>query len=160
MIQNYMFLKRSLRLCHFQNIDLYSSPTAGRFQLSVDYLVVNIIPGYMYIYAMLSCSVIRLALSYRIDFILSCPIQQICAAVSNHPTSVIHQLSPRASYQIRKIAGCVCVGNAGNVFSPPRVSDPDMHHGTLGSLTSGFLWSWWRGNSPGIPGACATLNFI
>ena len=39
-------------------------------------------------------------------------------------------------------------------FSPPlRVSDPDMHHGTcvthmswftLGSLTGGFLWSWWR----------------
>ena len=40
-------------------------------------------------------------------------------------------------------------------FSPPlRVSDPDMHHGMwmthvpwcmLGSLTSGFLWSRWRG---------------
>ena len=37
---------------------------------------------------------------------------------------------------------------------PPRVSDPDMHHGTCvthvtwcmpGSLTSGFLWSQWRG---------------
>ena len=37
---------------------------------------------------------------------------------------------------------------------PPRVSDPDMHHNTCvthvpwcmpGSLTSGFLWSWWRG---------------
>ena len=36
----------------------------------------------------------------------------------------------------------------------PRVSDPDMHDGTyvthvpscmLESLTSGFLWSWWRG---------------
>ena len=40
-------------------------------------------------------------------------------------------------------------------FSPsPRVSDPDMHHGTcvtdvswcmLGSSTGGFLWSRWRG---------------
>ena len=40
-------------------------------------------------------------------------------------------------------------------FSPPvRVSDPDMHHGTCvthvlwcmpGSLTTGFLWSRWRG---------------
>ena len=40
-------------------------------------------------------------------------------------------------------------------FSPPRrVSDPDMHHCTcvmhvpwcmMGSLTSGFLWSPWRG---------------
>ena len=37
---------------------------------------------------------------------------------------------------------------------PPRVSDPDMHHGMCakhvswfmpGSLTSGFLWSRWRG---------------
>ena len=58
-----------------------------------------------------------------------------------------------ASYQIHKIAGCPCAGNAGNVFPPPRVNDPDMHHGTCvthvswcvsGSLTSGFLWSRWR----------------
>ena len=37
---------------------------------------------------------------------------------------------------------------------PPRVSDPNLHHGTCvthvpwcmsGSLTSGFLWSWWQG---------------
>ena len=70
-----------------------------------------------------------------------------------------------ASYQIRKIAGCACAGNAGNV-SPrrrfqrkPQVSDPGMHHGTCvthvpwcmsGSLTCG------DGESvPSIPGACA-----
>ena len=41
-----------------------------------------------------------------------------------------------ASYQIRKIAGCTCAGNARNVFPThrlerkPLVSDPDMHHGT------------------------------
>ena len=62
---------------------------------------------------------------------------------------------PWASYQIRKIAGCACAGNAAETFSPPlRTSDPDMHHGTCvthvpwcmpGSLTSGFLWSRWRG---------------
>ena len=56
------------------------------------------------------------------------------------------------------------------MFSPsPQVSDPDMHHGTCvthvpwcmpGSLNSGFLWNWRRGeNVPGIPGACATWNF-
>ena len=37
---------------------------------------------------------------------------------------------------------------------PPRVRDPDIHHGTCvthvpwcmpGLLTNGFLWSWWRG---------------
>ena len=42
----------------------------------------------------------------------------------------------------------------GTFSSPPRVSDPDTHYGTcathvpwcmLGSLTSGFLWSRWRG---------------
>ena len=70
-----------------------------------------------------------------------------------------------ASYQIRKIAGCACARNAGNV-SPqcrfqrkPLVSDPGMHHGTCvthvpwcmsGSLTCGN-----GENVPGIPGACA-----
>ena len=62
-----------------------------------------------------------------------------------------------------------CAANAGNVFPPPLVSDPDMHHGTCvthapwcmsGSLTSGFLWSPGGGeNVPGIPSACATRNF-
>ena len=70
-----------------------------------------------------------------------------------------------ASYQIRKIAGCACAGNAGNVFPrrrfqrKPLVRDPDMHHGTCvthvpwcmsGSLTCGN-----GENVPGIPGACA-----
>ena len=45
-------------------------------------------------------------------------------------------------------------GMPGTFSPPPRVSDPDMHHGTcvthvpwcmLGSLTCGFLWSRWRG---------------
>ena len=70
-----------------------------------------------------------------------------------------------ASCQIRKIAGCACAGNAGNVFPgrrfrrKPLVSDPGMHHGTCvthvpwcmtGSLTCGD-----GENVPGIPGACA-----
>ena len=45
-------------------------------------------------------------------------------------------------------------GMPGTFFPPPRVSDPDMHHGTCvthvpgcmpGSLSSGFLWTRWRG---------------
>ena len=45
-------------------------------------------------------------------------------------------------------------GMPGTFFPPPRISYPDMHHGTCvthvpwcmpGSLTSGFLWSRWRG---------------
>ena len=45
-------------------------------------------------------------------------------------------------------------GMPGTFSPPPRVSDPDIHHGTCvthvswcipESLTSGFLWSRWRG---------------
>ena len=45
-------------------------------------------------------------------------------------------------------------GMPGTFPPPPRVSDPDMHHGTgvthvpwcmPGSLTNGFHWSRWRG---------------
>ena len=48
----------------------------------------------------------------------------------------------------------VAPGMPGTFFPPPQVSDSDMHHGTCvahvpwcmpGSLTSGFLWSRWRG---------------
>ena len=78
---------------------------------------------------------------------------------------VMQQACPWASYQICKIAGCACAGNAGNVFPrrwfqrKPLVSDPGMHHGTCvthvpwcmsGSLTCGD-----GENVPGIPGACA-----
>ena len=70
-----------------------------------------------------------------------------------------------ASYQIRKIAGCTCAGNAGNV-SPhrrlqkkPIVSDPGMHHGTCVThvpwCMSGSLTLGGGENVPGIPGACA-----
>ena len=78
---------------------------------------------------------------------------------------ILHIVWQWASYQIRKIAGCACAGNAGNVFPrrwfqmKPLVSDPGMHHGTCvthvpwcmsGSLTCGD-----GENVPGIPGACA-----
>ena len=68
-----------------------------------------------------------------------------------------HNVGPWASCQISKIAGCACAGNAGNVFPPSRVSNPDMHHDTCvthlprcmsGSRTNGFLWSVWRGKRP------------
>ena len=69
----------------------------------------------------------------------------------NHPPT---NVTAWASCQIRKIAGCACAGNAGNVLPQPGVSDPDMHHGKCathvswcmpGPLTSSYLWSWWRG---------------
>ena len=72
---------------------------------------------------------------------------------------------PWASCQIRKIAGCACAGNAGNVFPcrqfqrKPLVSDPGMHHGTCVThvpwCMSGSLTCDDGENVPGIPGACA-----
>ena len=72
-----------------------------------------------------------------------------------------------ASYQIhvRKIAGCACTGNAGNVFPhrrfqrKPLVSDPGMHHDTCVThvpwCMSGLLTCGDGENVSGIPGACA-----
>ena len=62
-------------------------------------------------------------------------------------TTCLAHGAPWVSYQIRKLGGCPCAGNAGNVFH------------MSGSLTSGLLWIGWRENVPGIPGACATRNF-
>ena len=60
----------------------------------------------------------------------------------------------QASCQIRKTAGWACTGKPRTLSPPPRVRDPDVHHGTWvthvplcmpGPLTSGFLWSQCRG---------------
>ena len=59
---------------------------------------------------------------------------------------------PLARYANLRVAHAL--GMPGTFSPPPRVSDPYMHHGTCvthvpgcmpGSLTSGFLWSRWRG---------------
>ena len=57
-------------------------------------------------------------------------------------------------------------GMPGTFSPPPRVSDPDMSHGTCvthvpwcmpGSITSGFFWSRWRGKrSPHSRRFCVT----
>ena len=70
-----------------------------------------------------------------------------------------------ASCQIRKIAGCACAGNAGNVFTchrlqrKPVVGDPCMHHGTCVThvpwYMSGSLTRGGGENVPDIPGARA-----
>ena len=76
---------------------------------------------------------------------------------------------PWASYQIRKIAGCACAGNAGNVFPRRRlqrkllVSDPGMHPGTCVThvpwCIPGSRTRSGGENVPGIPGACAVRDF-
>ena len=59
---------------------------------------------------------------------------------------------PPIRYAILRVAHAL--GMPGTFSPPPRVSDPDMHHGQcvthmpwrmLGSLISGFLWSRWWG---------------
>ena len=66
-----------------------------------------------------------------------------------------------ASYQIRKIGGAHAPEMPGTFSPPPRVSNPDMHHGTCvthvpwcmpESLTSDFLWNRRRGKTfPAFP---------
>ena len=54
----------------------------------------------------------------------------------SHVTSMFSSEDRSVSCQIRKIAGCACAGNAGNVSPRGRlqgkslVSDSGMHHGT------------------------------
>ena len=57
-------------------------------------------------------------------------------------------------------------GIPGTFTQPPQVNDSYMHHGTcvmhvswFCSLTSGFLWSWWRSKRSRHPGAWAIRSF-
>ena len=78
-------------------------------------------------------------------------------------------VGPWASYQIRKIAGCACAGNAENLIPrhrlqrKPRVSNPGMYLGTCVThvpwCMSGSLTRGGGENVPGIPSACATCHF-
>ena len=62
-------------------------------------------------------------------------VSRTISQISQCSCSISHNL-PCGSYQMRKIAGCACARNAGNVFPTrrlqrkPPVSDPGMHHGT------------------------------
>ena len=85
------------------------------------------------------------------------------------PTApVVHpnNYGPLTRYVILPVAHAP--GMLGTFSPPPRVSDPGMRHGASvthvlwcipGSLNSGFLWSRWRENVPGIPGSCVIHNF-
>ena len=90
----------------------------------------------------------------HVNYIINQQIINIlpCENACNERHVWIRIVDPWASYQIRKIAGCACARNAGNVFPhcrfqrKPLVSDPAMHHGTFvthmpwcmaGSLTCG-----------------------
>ena len=80
-----------------------------------------------------------------------------------------HTIIP-PSYQIRKIAGCACTGNAGNVFPATDfkgnryIAIPACNtvRGAMHApwCMSGSLTRSGGENVPGIPGACATRNVM
>ena len=89
----------------------------------------------------------------------SCPttykLHGMCDIWTYPLTSEVQSMGPLARYV--KLRVVHAPGMPGTFSPPPRVSDPDMHHGTCvthvpwcmpGSLTSGFLWNWWRGKRP------------
>ena len=88
-------------------------------------------------------------------------ILQFNSSKLNHLLNNLQHVRTWASCQIHKIAGAHAPGMPGTFSPRPRVSDPDMHHGTCvthvpwcmsGSLTSGFLWSRSRGKTfPAFP---------
>ena len=89
---------------------------------------------------------------------------------SSYKRTLLWEICPWASCQIRKIACCACVGNAGNVFptrrlqKKPLVSDLDMHHGTCVThvpwCMSGSLISGGRGKRSRYFPAHAHLQFF
>ena len=73
-------------------------------------------------------------------------------------------ISRLASYQIRKIVGCACARNAGNVFpatdlKKTLVIDPGIHHSTC---VTHVLWcmsgSLTRGGGKNVPGITSARN--
>ena len=116
----------------------------------------------------------HISVTWLKNYILRCTVRLWCMPLIHftHVRTYIEMLlayltivsASWASYQIRKIAGCVCTGNAG-LFPPPPtsketvVSDPGMHHGTSRAVMyGGIAIPRGRKNVPSIPGACATRN--
>ena len=78
-------------------------------------------------------------------------IKPSCKKIKLRPHEV-RQHRPLTRYAKLRVAHAP--GRPGTFSPPSRVHDPDSHHGTCvthvpwcmpGSLTSGFLWSGWRG---------------
>ena len=133
------------------------------WQLSLCYLAYDKHNHYVHIWFVVICRYI-----YGADALRPINLYGPCwfnSLRTRNTTSRQRTIPSWASYQIRKIAGSACAGNAGKVFPrrrfqrKPLVSDPGMHHGTCvthvpwcmsGSLTCGD-----GENVPGIPRACA-----
>ena len=89
------------------------------------------------------------------------------AVCHHHITVASHERhGPLARYVKLRVAHAPRI--PGTFSPPPRISYPSMHHGTCvthvpwcipGSLTSGSLWSQWRGKRSRHSHACTTRNF-
>ena len=107
-----------------------------------------------------------------IQFALLYHIQMWYSIDTKRPTMPVRECleerTPWASYQIPKIAGCACAGNAGNVFPrrrfqrKPLVNDPDMHHGTCVThvMHVGIAHLRWRGKHSRHSRCMRTRNFV
>ena len=92
-----------------------------------------------------------------------------CNVVMPHDIIYLHCFPPWASYQMRKIAGCACAGNAGNDF--PATDFKGNHQLVIPACITARVSRTCRDacrdrltrgggeNVPGIPGACATRKF-
>ena len=89
---------------------------------------------------------------YGVHIIEQTSLPLNCPTIVRYWHDITH---PWASCRYLKLRVAHALGLPGTFSPPPRVNDPDRHHSTCvtqvpwctpGSLTSGFLWSRWRGN--------------
>ena len=95
---------------------------------------------------------------YHLSLIKSVSQQLTCDMCETYPGNMLMMLwrhCPFTRYATFRVAHAP--GMPGTFSLPPLVSDPYMHHDTcvthvlwcmMGSLTSSFLWSRWRGKRP------------
>ena len=92
----------------------------------------------------------------------------LVSKINHRCVPMVYSLTTWASYQMRKIAGCACAGNASNVF--PATDFKGNRKLAIVALSrhvrdaravmhGGIAKPGWRGNVPGIPGACETHYF-
>ena len=87
---------------------------------------------------------LRYANSMAVDVMVHCVVKILTAIAL--AIKKVDSCAWWAFCQIRKNAGCACTGTQVPWCMP-------------GSLTNGFLWSWWRGNCSRYSGACATHSY-
>ena len=79
-------------------------------------------------------------------------LQRILKSRATIPCGIVIPHWPLTRYVNLRVAHAPRM--RGTFSPPPRISDPDMHHGACvthepwcmpGSVTGGFLWNWWQG---------------